>query len=185
MDAGELHGKGLTWDHVGGLAQFTDLLVYFANWVDDLAEIQPTTDALRHVATQGITESELEPEVVTANPQPARKVDAPIVRFVAEQCDIGDHNLVLAKDLYARFQEWCQENGLDDVSQRSFGMQLTAMGLHRRRRGRGKHWWDGIGLAVQGTTENALADLSPVMTNGRNDGYYGGCLLYTSDAADE
>ena len=111
---------------------------------------------------------------MTADPQPARKGGAPIARFVAEQCDIGDHNLVLAKDLYARFQEWCQENGLDDVSQRSFGMQLTAMGLHRRRRGRGKHWWDGIRLAVQGTTEDSLVVRSPVMTNERNDGYYGG-----------
>ena len=174
MDAGELHGKGLTWDHVGGLAQFTDLLVYFANWVDDLAEIQPTADVFLRAASQGMVESELELEVVTANPQPAWKVDAPISRFVVEQCDIGDHNLVLAKDLYAKFQEWCQENGLDDVSQRSFGMQLTAMGLHRRRRGRGKHWWDGIRLAVPGTTEGALVERRPVMTNRKHDGYYEG-----------
>ena len=33
------------------------------------------------------------------------------------------------------------------VSQRAFGMRLTGLGLRRKRRGHGKHWWEGIRLA--------------------------------------
>jgi hypothetical protein len=79
----------------------------------------------------------------------------------------------LAKDLYAGFQDWCRETGQDDVSQRSFGMQLTAMGFQRRRRGRGKHWWDGIRLIAgpAPVMEEALVGGSPVATNGHYEGY--------------
>ena len=36
--------------------------------------------------------------------------------------------------------------GREPLPQRTFGMQLTAQGFQRRRRGKGKHWWTGIGL---------------------------------------
>ncbi len=176
IDAGELHGKGLSWDHVGGLPQFIDLLVYFANWVDDITEIKPAADAPRYTAPQLVVELEPDAEIVTASPEPAGKIDGPVARFVAEQCDVGDNNLVLAKDLYAGFQEWCRDTGLDDVSQRSFGMQLTAMGFQRRRRGRGKHWWDGIRLTVARTpvAEDEFVERSPILANGRTNGHYDG-----------
>ena len=174
MDAGELHGKGLSWDHVGGLAQFVDLLVYFANWVEDLTEIKPAADAPFYLTPEPMTDSEPELEIINSTPEPAWKVDGPVARFVDEQCDVGDASLVLAKDLYAGFQQWCRDNRLDDVSQRSFGMQLTAMGFQRRRRGRGKHWWDGIRLTTPVTTEDVLAERSPAMANGHIDGHYEG-----------
>ena len=63
---------------------------------------------------------------------------------------------------------------MDDVSQRSFGMQLTAMGFQRRRRGRGKHWWDGIKLAVQSSDDETMLGRDLSMINGRIDGYYEG-----------
>jgi hypothetical protein len=183
MDAGALHGKGLSWDHVGGLAQFIDLLVYFANWVEDLTEITPAADAPLYTAPQSISEivskSEAEPETVpdpetiTANPGAVSKIDGPVAQFVAEECVVGDHSLVLAKDLYSGFQSWCRDTGQDDVSQRSFGMQLTAMGFQRRRRGRGKHWWDGVRLitAVLVAGEGDLLR-SPVAANGYSNGHY-------------
>ena len=181
MDAGALHGKGLSWDHVGGLPQFIDLLVYFANWVEDLTEITPAADAPLYTAPQSISaivhepETEPEPEITTANPGAAPKIDGPVARFVAEECVVGDNNLVLAKDLYSGFQSWCRETNQDDVSQRSFGMQLTAMGLQRRRRGRGKHWWDGIRLmapVVIADEDDLLR--SPVAANGYTNGHYEG-----------
>jgi len=178
MDAGELHGKGLSWDHVGGLAQFIDLLVYFANWVEDLTEIHPAADAPRYISPNTVPqmppEPGPEPEIVAATPEPAQNVDGAVARFVAEQCDVGEDNLVLAKELYAGFQRWCQETGLDDVSQRSFGMQLTAMGFQRRRRGRGKHWWDGFRLtsALEPVSRDTLLNRSPVTANGRTNGHY-------------
>ena len=68
-------------------------------------------------------------------------------RFVVERCELGEGRRMLAGDLYAGFLGWCQDTGLDPVSQRSFGMRLTNLGLRRKRRGHGKHWWEGIRLA--------------------------------------
>ncbi len=171
MDAAGLHGKGLSWDHVGGLPQYLDLLEYFADWIEDLPEIDEPGFAAPTDLWENAPASE--PEVVLANPAPAEKIDGPVARFIVERCDLGSQNLSLAKDLYAGFQEWCRETGQDDVSQRSFGMQLTTMGLQRRRRGRGKHWWDGIRLA--GSTEKATGETVIVGTltpmNGHNEGY--------------
>ena len=138
LDGAELHGKGLSWDHVGGLPQYLELLVFFANWVQDLDEVGSPVQAVQQIA--------MESEIINASPAPAGMIEGSVQRFVDIQCDVGERNLILAKDLYAAFQEWCRDTGQNDVSQRSFGMQLTAMGLQRRRRGRGKHWWDGIKL---------------------------------------
>jgi phage/plasmid-associated DNA primase len=100
-------------------------------------------------------------------------IDGPVARFVDVQCDVGDSNLILAKELYEGFQAWCRETGQDDVSQRSFGMQLTAMGFQRRRRGRGKHWWHGIRLAATAVPviEETMVERSPVLANGHYEGY--------------
>ena len=54
---------------------------------------------------------------------------------------------MLAGDLYAGFLEWSRNAGQEPISQRAFGMRLTALGLVRKRRGHGKHWWEGICLA--------------------------------------
>lgn len=177
MDAGALHGKPLSWDHVGGLQQFIDLLVYFANWAEDLTETeQPTGVGLGdepEARWESVPDDDMEPEIVIASPAPARMIDGPVARFVDLQCQVGSGNLILAKDLYVGFQEWCRDTGQEDVSQRSFGMQLTAMGFQRRRRGRGKHWWDGITLLASSTPVNdeALVGGTPVATNGHYDGF--------------
>ena len=73
--------------------------------------------------------------------------DNPIDRFVTERCETGDGKRILAGELYAGFLEWGSNAGQEPVSQRAFGMRLTALGLRRKRRGHGKHWWEGIRLA--------------------------------------
>ena len=70
-----------------------------------------------------------------------------INRFVVERCELGEDRRILAGELYAGFLGWCHDSGLDPVSQRAFGMRLTNLGLKRKRRGHGKHWWEGIRLA--------------------------------------
>ena len=70
-----------------------------------------------------------------------------IQRFIAERCVTGEERRTLAGELYAGFLRWCGDTGHETVSQRAFGMRLTAMGLTRKRRGHGKHWWEGIRLA--------------------------------------
>jgi hypothetical protein len=174
MDAGALHGKGLSWDHVGGLSQYLDLLVYFANWVEDLAEVEPV--AANRAYTPEAPQAVLDQEMITiASPAAARMIDGPVARFVDIQCQVEGSNLVLAKELYTGFQEWCRDTGQDDVSQRSFGMQLTAMGFQRRRRGRGKHWWNGIKLVGSvRSADLAIEENQLVATNGHNEGYLEG-----------
>ena len=177
MDAAELHGKGLSWDHVGGLPKFLDLLEYFAVLIEDLPEIDAPIATVENLPVAAAAPAKAiaeEPEAggVLANPAPAEKIDGPVTRFIAERCDLGSHIRTTAKELYAGFQEWCRETGQDDVSQRSFGMQLTAIGLDRRRRGRGKHWWEGIRISgsSNAATDKVAAGTLELM-NGHREGY--------------
>ena len=88
----------------------------------------------------------------TPGPRPERSLAAAVSgssvsRFVSDNCETGDGCRMLAGELYAGFQRWCRESGHQPVSQRAFGIRLTALGLHRKRRGHGKHWWMGVRLA--------------------------------------
>lgn len=55
--------------------------------------------------------------------------------------------MIIAGELYANYLTWCGETEREPLSQRSFGMRLTGLGFERKRRGRGRHWWVGLGLA--------------------------------------
>ena len=184
MDAGELHGKALSWDHVGGLPQYLELLEYFSNWIEDLHEIDEARATGSTDLWENAPEEKPKHEMVLVDPAPAARpaspeeTDSPVARFINERCEVGSRDLVLAKELYSGFQNWCRETGRDDVSQRAFGMQLTAMGFQRRRRGRGKHWWDGIRLS--GSAQMAMGEMEAggmgtgrrlVLANGLLDGY--------------
>ena len=70
-----------------------------------------------------------------------------VSQFVAERCETGEDRRMLAGELYEGFLGWCRDSGRQPVSQRAFGMRLTGLGLRRKRRGHGKHWWEGIRLA--------------------------------------
>ncbi len=70
-----------------------------------------------------------------------------VSQFVAERCETGEERRTLAGELYEGFLGWCRDSGRQPVSQRAFGMRLTGLGLRRKRRGHGKHWWEGIRLA--------------------------------------
>ena len=193
VDAADLHGKGLTWDHVGGLHQFLDLLEFLANRIKILPEIDaPVVTAENHLATEPVAAApeavletppealaeeqepqveEPEPREVPANLPAAESIDGPVARFIAERCDLGSHIRTTARELYTGFLEWCRENGQEDVSQRSFGMQLTAIGLYRRRRGRGKHWWEGIRLTGSPDQADKVTPGTLELTNGHREGY--------------
>ena len=70
-----------------------------------------------------------------------------VSQFVAERCETGEDRRMLAGELYEGFLGWCRDSGRQPVSQRAFGLRLTGLGLRRKRRGHGKHWWEGIRLA--------------------------------------
>ena len=87
-----------------------------------------------------------EPPAIIAPDFGGNQVD----RFVTERCETGEGKRILAGELYAGFLEWRRNAGQEPLSQRAFGMRLTALGLRRKRRGHGKHWWEGIRLADAG-----------------------------------
>ncbi len=67
--------------------------------------------------------------------------------FVSTRGVLDAEAMIIAGDLYANYLTWCRETGQEPLSQRSFGMRLTGLGFERKRRGRGRHWWVGLGLA--------------------------------------
>ena len=72
-----------------------------------------------------------------------------VSRFVTERCIVGPDVRTIASGLYAAYVDWCQETQQSPMAQRSFGMRLTGLGFTRRRRGRGRHWWEGLGAEGQ------------------------------------
>ena len=104
-----------------------------------------TPDQPRNGAEHPVAADQLPPALVAAATGPAI---TSVHRFVAERCEVGQERRMLAGELYAGFLEWCGDSGHDPISQRAFGMRLTSLGLTRKRRGHGKHWWEGIRLAA-------------------------------------
>ena len=84
-------------------------------------------------------------------PQPAITIASqasecgPVDDFVADVCLTGAEAMSLAGDLYASYAQWCLDQGYLAHSQRKFGLELRARGYQRKRRGKGKHWWLGVG----------------------------------------
>ena len=68
----------------------------------------------------------------------------PVDDFVAGACATGGDTMALAGDLYTAYARWCLDNGYLAHSQRKFGLELTARGYQRKRRGKGRHWWLGV-----------------------------------------
>jgi len=85
-----------------------------------------------------------------APPEPAPSGPTPLERFVKESCIISLDQASPAKDLYIAYIRWCDERREIALHQRNFGLGLTGMGLRRRRRGQGRHWWMGISVAPIG-----------------------------------
>ena len=134
LDASTLHGKPVFWDDFGGLEQFVTLLDYCAGWVEG-----GLPGSVRNQEGVGRRLPGLEdlPEDPTVGAGPANE-------FIEARCVVGPDAQTTAANLYTAYTAWCQESGREPLVQRSFGMRLTALGFHRRRRARGRHWWQGI-----------------------------------------
>lgn len=139
LDAKEIHGRGLNWDHFGGLDKFLCLLDYCETWAEKFGGVEPTS-------APGITKVKNSLRRRSLFEEVAGKATDSVETFVNTRCELGERLRSTAKDLYASYVGWCNETGKQPVAQRSFGMRLTSLGLERRRRGRGKHWWEGIRL---------------------------------------
>lgn len=149
LDASILDGKEVLWDDFGGLQRYMALLQYCSEQVE---KAHQEAAAAAKAAAQAEAEREAAAQAAAAAAAAAQiEADAgssltQVADFVASRCAVGPDALIIAKDFYQAYIDWCQEQGKAPLPQRTFGMQLTAQGFQRRRRGKGKHWWTGVGL---------------------------------------
>lgn len=150
LDASILDGKEVLWDDFGGLQRYMALLQFCS---DQVEKAQQEAEAAAKAAAQAAAEREAAAARAAAQAAAAERAAAgeisplsQVTDFVAARCAVGADSLIIAKDFYQAYIDWCQEQGMTPLPQRTFGMQLTAQGFERRRRGKGKHWWVGIGL---------------------------------------
>jgi len=141
LDASDLDGKTVYWHDFGGLEKYLELLDYIAEQVEQLPE-----KTARPKNRDTGKEVSIQPSFIETI-----SVADPVSQFVAARCLVGADSQIIAGGLYAEFLDWCREGGLPTLGQRSFGMRLTKLGFNRRRRGRGRHWWQGIGIAGGGS----------------------------------
>ena len=134
LDASTLDGKPVFWDDFGGLEQFLALLDYCAGWVESSL---PGTVRKQEGVGRPLPVLEGRSEDLTGG-------SGLLTEFIESRCVAGPDAQTTAATLYAAYTEWCRESGREPLAQRGFGMRLTALGFHRRRRARGRHWWQGI-----------------------------------------
>lgn len=143
LDAQGLDGKEVFWDDFGGLQNYLALLEYCC------LRVAEDTSA----STNDAGSLETEPQ---ARELPSRNgiisSVADVVTYILERCQVGEEHKVIAKGIYQDYASWCHLRGEEPLAQRSFGMQLTAQGFQRQRRGKGRHWWMGLGLRPQEPT---------------------------------
>jgi len=165
LDANEIHGRGLNWDHFGGLDKYLYLLDYCEGWAEQAFDRSDGSDPVGEpgsataAATARTKNSLRGPSLFAGVPgisEVAGGATDSVEAFISTRCKLGEEFRSTAKDLYASYVGWCREAEQKPVTQRSFGMCLTSRGLERRRRGRGKHWWEGIRLA--GAPELTIAE---------------------------
>ena len=151
LDASDLDGKEVYWEDFGGLQRYLSLLEFCCLRVaEDSPESLPDSLNKPGVPAGGGGAETVPAKHAHENSAHARngKVStlADVPAFLADCCLAGDDAKVIAKGLYQAYINWCRERGEEPLAQRSFGMQLTAHGFQRQRRGKGRHWWMGVTL---------------------------------------
>ena len=104
-----------------------------------LATSEPITQA------QAQAQAQAQHPVLAIGSAPDQISDS-ISAFVSARGAVAPDAMIIAKELYSYYQTWCADTGQEPLTQRSFGMRLTDLGFERKRRGRGRHWWVGLGL---------------------------------------
>ena len=137
LAASTLDGKPVFWDDFGGLEQFLSLLDYCAGWIE--SGLPGTARNLERAARRLPGLEDRSEDIASGAGLPTE--------FIESRCVARPEAQTTAADLYAAYTEWCRESGREPLAQRGFGMRLTALGFHRRRRARGRHWWQGIQVA--------------------------------------
>jgi putative DNA primase/helicase len=71
--------------------------------------------------------------------------------FLRDECEIGRDYKVTIKDVYARYEEWCEESGERKETKRKFNARLTERGQFEDRRSGpgGLREWHGLKLLTK------------------------------------
>jgi putative DNA primase/helicase len=69
--------------------------------------------------------------------------------FIEDCCVIEDTASVAKTDLRIRYQEWCIENSVEPVNQRTFKVRLTEKGITDYKGTGGKRFWSGIRIQTE------------------------------------
>lgn len=84
-------------------------------------------------------------EVIQAVNDYRHEMDA-LAGFIESCCLVGEEYRSSAKDLFAAYGRWCDENGEKSYTQTFVGRQLSSKGFERYKGTGGYYWWRGIGL---------------------------------------
>ena len=140
LEAAKLDGKEVFWDDFGGLQSYLSLLEYCC--------LRVAEDTSEHTKEAKEPDAEAQLKQAAARNGKVSSV-AEVTTYILERCQVGEEHRVIAKGIYQDYAGWCHLRGEEPLAQRSFGMQLTAQGFQRQRRGKGRHWWMGLGLRPQ------------------------------------
>ncbi|WP_238380966.1 DNA primase family protein, partial [Alkalilacustris brevis] len=66
--------------------------------------------------------------------------------FLQEETVLDQNAITSSGDLYKRFQDWCENQGVQAWSIRGLNREMAARGWSRTRRAKG-HFYDGLGLS--------------------------------------
>lgn len=70
--------------------------------------------------------------------------------FLDERCELNDHSVTAAADIYSAYAEWCRESGEESMSQRALGLRLTERGFERVKHGASRRWhWEGLRVRMR------------------------------------
>jgi putative DNA primase/helicase len=74
--------------------------------------------------------------------------------FLDESCAVHDDLQVTAKDLYARYAQWCQGAGERPQTKRNFGLRMAERGFESIRLHGGVRAWRGLDVAMDDDTSS-------------------------------
>jgi putative DNA primase/helicase len=73
-----------------------------------------------------------------------------LARFLADDCIVDAGATVPTRDLYATYEQWCEEEGEEVFPKNQFSQKLTERGFHRGRKAKARFW---KGLSLKFTVE--------------------------------
>jgi putative DNA primase/helicase len=86
------------------------------------------------------------PKAVVEATQRYREAEDIVGRFVADCCQLDRRGQTSAKDLYAAYEQWCDQEGETPLSKRAIGERLEERGLTPHKGAGGQREWRGIRL---------------------------------------